>query len=831
MRFHWHQEGDDLVVYVSGSLIWNSEFQQLCGQFQVELRRFMWAASGWVIVDLSEASEVDPRCVHSILEVLSPLKEMERVALRGRESAIATLFADVGIPWIVEDPGTVPDSADTNRHSRSEPWSSIFESLFEEDQVSDSAWASSAEKIEQMVDNLDAAESERSQTSPGDFDLRAEDEVNPVLWFADGDDQPIAPGPGSVAIPKQRSSRTSSSPTPIPTEDEVFDWFFTIGQKAVDREFGESNTTLQESQDKLVERQIEGDSPFRGDSILEGDPAAAQCPQAGDARSLKSGERGYEAPAPKAPQFPAAENIASGREDELDPHVAGSEFEIDLELEKLYLSKNPSRRDQEGSTQPVQFISNWQSLQPGSTYVRAEKKSRHHPDPVDLLGGLAGPDSDVARSSSGPQSTKEPNKPRYEHSQPPKPIALASDEREGGLDLPRAPGNRTNSEDSISFGELFARAAGNRTRSTSSYADQSDAMHQGIAEFFLAEIEKSRREKSELIAETKRLSGEVLEAREMIAKLNEQISSLEKKQQDVPDPGSALPGWQLALDQTPLNSQVLRNRFTSAMKRFHASGTVEPDRILEEIEQFHLGSGSIAASLATQIDRARSETDDGWRPMLLLASTLVREGVDEARRKRAIRIGWLASLVRNSPGRDRREINFVATPVIRLLKSPAYRFAEESGAEFNPQELEQDLALWYACVRIDERRHLASDRWRTAIARTLEKYESDQAVRSGLVRLVEAHSLYLPGSWVELSSGAVGLVLASTHTRPEYPQVLVMFQREGRSLVGTDPHWVRTGETANSGVLRGVRNPHLSEDGRISPTIDTGGSVVLPKMK
>ncbi len=830
MQFHWHQIGDDLVVYISGSLNWNSEFQQLYRQFQGELRRFMWAASGWVIVDLSEASAVDPRCAHTILEIVTPLKEMERVALRGRDSAIASLFADVGIPWVVEEQSSATEAADQTDAQPSEPWSSIFESLSDEEQGSDSPWASSAAKIGQVIDSLDASDSGGRKPSPGEGDRPLEEDENPVLWFSDGEDQPIVQGPGSVAIPKQRSSNAPSRPTPSPTEAEVFDWFFSIGQKAVDQEFGESSAPLQHSDEELSDRQLEGDSLFRGDSLLESGSVDDWCSPAKNERSAVGDEGQPEPLRPEAPHCSPAETNDMGRAVEVDQSVTGSEFEIDLELENLYLSKNPSQRDQEGKVGPVQFSANWQSLQPGSTFVRSEKKSRDYPDPVDLLGGATKDDSKPLSSGQGNQSHRKPTTSGYGYSQPPHPISHASGKGDGDFALPEAVGDRDRSESASQFLEMLAHAAGTRPRSASNVAAANDAVRQGIADF-LAEFETASREKSELMTATKRLSGEILEAREKIARLNAQILAFEKKQQESPAREAEMPGWQLALSQAPLDSQVLRNRFKSAMKRFHASGMVEPDRILEEIELFHHGSGSIAVSLATQIDRARSEAGDGWRPMLLLASTLVREGAEEARRKRAIRVGWLASLVRNSPGRDRREINFVAAPVIRLLKSPAYRFSEEPKVEFNAREIERDLALWYACVRTDERQHLASDRWRMAIVRTLEKYESDRAVRSGIARLVEAHSLYLPGSWVELNSGEVGVVLASTPARPEYPQVLVMFQREGRSLVGIDPHWVRTSENANSGVLRGLRNPCLSELGRNSPMIDTGGSVVLPKMK
>lgn len=619
-----------------------------------------------------------------------------------------------------------------------------------------------------------------------------------------------------------------------------------------------------------------------------------------------------------------------------DAHGAGEDFVIDLELEQLYLSRNPSRKDLVDDEGAIHFNDEWKPLSPGGEVVRAAPRAAHRPDPVQLLL-RAEEEAESRRSVASAPAPEPPRAPaRPAHSAPasvPAPIAptppapplapraaaasawpappselppVAGRGRparvpiahaahgEPGLAMPaahpeasaaRAPRGTSASPGPIgAFGSagpaaaapgphaprepFAARPAGFPAPPMSAPSDivaprdprppagasfpaspprgaegpaedapdptrapRGEAMLRGVAKM-LHQYGETDRAREEFEAMCRRLAAECEERGRELGLLRRECEELRSRAAEetpvAPGAEAAVPGWLATLAVPPTDPAPERARYGATLSRFRASGTVDPEQVLLAIDELSRSAGGIAAAVGGHFERGDQNPGDGWRALLLVVSTLVREGADYERRRRAIRIAWLASLVRCAPGSDGDPVA-VGPAVARLLSGRAYRFPGEEATPIDPREADYDLALWRACARLDERPHLTPKRWRQSVGRTLATYEDDRAVRAGLARLIGTHSLYFPGTWVELTTGGIGPVIGAIPGRPELPRVLVLFRRNGQRGSRTPPQLFPAGDDSGAGVLRVLSRPHVAEENGNSLSMDTGGSVYMPK--
>ena len=488
-------------------------------------------------------------------------------------------------------------------------------------------------------------------------------------------------------------------------------------------------------------------------------------------------------------------------------HEVDDDFVIDLELEQMYLTRSPNQRDIVAKKKTLEFNSSWSTLEKGSEFIESEQKNRHgRPDPVSLLLGGGGNAKDA-----------------YPPEQPEDSVV----DDGWGAPAPARPPSRASRAKLENAAQPFLEffPSGPAASSGSRQSNRSDEMMRAIGRL-LGDYESADREREELAERYDQLVDAVTEKDQEIENLRRALNAMGAGSDAAATP-EAPAGWLTTLMVTPSNPEQLRIRYAGSLARFRASGTVDPERVLSDITELDRRAPRIAAGVGASLERFSGTPGDGWRAMLLVLSTLVRDQVDPARRRRGIRAAWLASLVRNAPGNEETTLDFVVPAVWRLLSGRTYRFPGEE--EFDYSELREDLALWVACAHLDAHRRLTPKRWRAVIGRTLANFEEDEQVRQGLSRLVEAHSLYFPGVWVELTTGGIGPVIGANPGRPEFPRVLVLFRRDGMRGTRVPPQLSPTGVDATAGVLRVLSSPHCAEKDGNSLAIDTGGSTVVPK--
>ncbi len=961
----WDRVGSDLRVTITGPLRLGTEGADRLATLRTEIVRFAAEELGRVIVDLAGVPEADQRSVFALLEALQPVRECGRVGFQGRGSAIAAMVAGGELPWF-ESIGEAPGDP------RPDHWEAMVDALPdalpERPPARSDIWGSAAATIEAMLASCDEPGTEESSPAdrapppapsarprrqemrkpPKDAATPQTEELSiPLLWFDHGlDDPQSAQVTGSAPTPPPRGQPTPlRGVSPIdgapPPGQDVFEWFFSVGEEAVRGSTSNLNksSALPAAPETPRTAPPGASLPFMASTpptpvervpIPSAPSPAAQSPAAqspsveDEAAALFGGAPASTAPEPIAPKsippavtaLPpigvapiemAAPRVSSitaieatatrpdPREDfhfsptesetplafetpaavprdvEADAEEESDDFVIDLEMERLYLTRSPNRRDHVVGENTLTFNQHYRPLSRGDEVVPAPPRPAHRPDPVELLlrqdeserrnreataaSHFAGPidegdrrEGEAPRSASVKSGWSGTGGYSVERESPPAPpeaprrsVRAPIPHAAHGPDsiAPRPPAAPAHSIDHTGHhsrslapprSEQDPRSAPSSSRS----AAEGEAMLRGVARM-LSEYGESDREREQLEAICKSLAIENGAKEQELASLRREVEELRQRGTFGPQVAAAsdvtLPGWLAGLAVAPCNPEPQRLQFSGTIARFRASGAVDPEEVLRAIAELNQRAPRIAATVRAQLERGLQSPGDGWRALLLVVSTLVREGAEPDRRRRAIRIAWLASLVRNAPGTDSPDPMLVGPAVARLLAGRPYRFPGEDGRPIDPREADLDLALWMACTRLDERRHLTPKRWRREVGRTLATYEDVPAIRGGLARLVEAHSLYFPGTWVELTTGGIGPVIGAIPGRPELPRVLVLFRRDGVRGASTPPHLFPAGEDSGAAVFRVLTQPHVAEEDRNSLAIDAGGSVAVPKKR
>ena len=196
---------------------------------------------------------------------------------------------------------------------------------------------------------------------------------------------------------------------------------------------------------------------------------------------------------------------------------------------------------------------------------------------------------------------------------------------------------------------------------------------------------------------------------------------------------------------------------------------------------------SIATSIAEFLEGPI--TDDATRSARSLAivlSTLVREGSTRAELAAATRVVLFASLVHWGPGRFPDVGEFqddIEGSVRRLLDDADHAFIPTDDARI---DLESLLALWRAATVIGARSERERE-WRDALGQALSHFDGEDRAQAAVRRVTAAHSLYLPGRWVELTSGEIGPVLGGLPGHPDCPRVMILFRRAEKRFAATTP--------------------------------------------
>ena len=231
----------------------------------------------------------------------------------------------------------------------------------------------------------------------------------------------------------------------------------------------------------------------------------------------------------------------------------------------------------------------------------------------------------------------------------------------------------------------------------------------------------------------------------------------------------------------------LREQWQRLLGRFSGRGIVDPEEIRVLASHVDsLGSG-IGANLGRVLDQeTRGSVDNHWGALMLLTSTLVREKASSARRKMSLAAAILASLVEHAPGL-RPEPGVASAEledhVVRLFRS---RFCEVDES-FDENRVCLDLGVWRAGLHLTRGDRLTPKSWGKALASLLSVLTPDDPACHGLPRIIESHSVYLPGSWVELSTGEIGQVIGGSRVRSELPKVLVLFEKSVSSVRPVSP--------------------------------------------
>ena len=272
MKVRWKRDGADWIIQLSGSLRWNTRSPGPITRLRDECARFLRQSEGLAILDLSDVEEADPRNVIELLGTFRELREQKRVRLSGRGSAIAALVSDGTIPWIEREREATLSGATPLSGEHAPPpgelkssWQKIIEDLPEGSGETAAAWGDTVKKIDAMMEGIDTPSDAGTETidprdraplpansdrvKPGTIRKSTEQVAQPLLWFDDGLEGML----GSASKDDDESQRkTRKKPirgvAPIekspPPGADVFEWFFSMGEAAVQNEVSGTDETI-----------------------------------------------------------------------------------------------------------------------------------------------------------------------------------------------------------------------------------------------------------------------------------------------------------------------------------------------------------------------------------------------------------------------------------------------------------------------------------------------------------------------------------------------------------------------------------------------------------
>ncbi|MCI0650312.1 MAG: hypothetical protein L0Z55_00365, partial [Planctomycetes bacterium] len=282
--------------------------------------------------------------------------------------------------------------------------------------------------------------------------------------------------------------------------------------------------------------------------------------------------------------------------------------------------------------------------------------------------------------------------------------------------------------------------------------------------------------------------------------------------------------WLAGLDTAPPDTAAHRAEWEELLRAFHTRGAIDAKRVDRLAAALAEAAPLIGARIGLFLESdATGFAGERWNATLLVLSVLVREARESARIHAALGTVFIAALIEYAPGARpahgecREGLEQQVAKLLGSVIAPrptvggAGRNGESHAESHAESQVRADIALWRAAVRVAAAGNLCAGGWRIALGAVLSGLEDGAPERAGIRRLLETHSLYLPGCWVELTTGGIGPVLGALPARPELPLVLVLFRRHGERCTPTAPKLFPAEGDAGSSVLRVLRSPRLFE--------------------
>lgn len=261
-------------------------------------------------------------------------------------------------------------------------------------------------------------------------------------------------------------------------------------------------------------------------------------------------------------------------------------------------------------------------------------------------------------------------------------------------------------------------------------------------------------------------------------------------------------------------------RFGAGVRQFHVHGQLDRAAWLRLVADVAALGPALSQQWTGTLDAIPDPTDAlgclavfRSRSFALSVSTLVREGCTGRSLRWATRNLAVAALLESTPGRDWRletGADRTGREVGALLAEGQFLFPDEGGEVVGRPAGEMDV--WQAASKLAVSSERLTTGWPAAIHAVLRETRPGRPARRGLTRVVNAHSIYLPGSWVELTSGEIGLVIAPSDGFPEMPRILVQFGRLGDRSIPIAPRWFPAPDGEVATVARVLEGPRICEE-------------------
>ncbi len=603
----------------------------------------------------------------------------------------------------------------------------------------------------------------------------------------------IGPGPGL-----DRLTRLDEAPFLSPMEEfapwegssSAGEWSISFGvDPEADTEEGLEGLTDAEILAALEERLGSGGEPAPG-PVRE---SPSQSKREGDTRS-SPGATAYQS----APSF-------------VDIELSEPEsFEIDLDLERTYLDSPSDDRDYHDIPESgLEFSEGWRPLpaeQPiesrrdggAISYLahEAQKQSSKRP-PERPLANFEDPILEASRPAA-------PDEPRTGQERL---RAKAKRIREEDRPAPRAPREvkspATEAGEPSSPGLSPGRTSG---------AESNPELLGGVGELLTliaqrnAELERVRAEASQLEETVDSIRAKYEDERQRRLAVEAELAQASTATVSSPSSALSLCRPLMSLEAFPEYRSLARleRAWRALLRSIFNREELDFEAFARLVEEASPGEWcrALALSELTRPTPNPSPFELSWSSLAFALSILgveLEPGAEFTRRWRDVVLAALVDTSNEEPPLFEKLEQSVAD----LRELPGYDCGEDRALE------RSDLELWRAASHLTRSKPDGVAGWRPHVERHYRKLGAEPVLKAGLARCVRAHGLYLVGSWVELATGELGVVVRNEPDRPEFPQVLLQFRREASRSVAMAPRLFPASNEDYTSIIRVLAEPRL----------------------
>ncbi|MEM7168496.1 MAG: STAS domain-containing protein [Planctomycetota bacterium] len=401
------------------------------------------------------------------------------------------------------------------------------------------------------------------------------------------------------------------------------------------------------------------------------------------------------------------------------------DFVVNLDEERVHLESGSDVRDHIEAPQQIEFTPHWHALIEGNEIIWN--------NPQALSG-----ERDVSAGSQNAATQQEPAAPAATPPTAPTPAADGAAPDAAGLAPPTVPTAKLPTAPSLS-----PPVAAN------------DDLLDGTR-FLVEQLGNLRRKVSQLDAALDR--GQAREA-ELTRELQATDSHM----------------WTARRALSEAESQERCSAWSDLVAEYRQTESVTRS-IVDFAAQWIDDRTTLAASVGQLLNAQPTAGSQDWQALAIATSTITREASPPIAQESALRLLAAASVVTSAFQMDPRH----------LLETVGdwFPFPEEA---MDANATTTTLQLWRAALAIAQAAPLDADSWRQAIGSVAAASFTNPQQHAALRRILDTHSLYLPGCWVELTSGAIGTTLGASAQGPDQPQVLLLFANENGQLTPRAP--------------------------------------------